>query len=445
AAASCMYLFVRRHVAHQGVAFLAGLIFAFTPAMIHRASVGHLDKISIFWLPLSLWLWDKVLQSRRWTWAMTLGICLWLSWLTDFQQTMWVMLLLVPYAVYTLTFRPRPERERVGVRAVLIGMAAFIIPALFAPLPQLLEANRLNYPPARVEDTAYFAFPLQNFLAPGDNGDFSIGVLLPILTLLSIPFIRRDGKRWLWLIIAAGCFLLALGPYIDIGSTRVPLPYTLVHQLLGNQYRTPMRFATPGVFALTMLVALTLDRFLINIRPLRTNVKFQTLLVGLLSLLFILDYRLLQPFPIILMPDYQIYHTLASEPGSSAVLELPIGVRTGFAVVGRGEYLQYYQPIHQRPIPTGYLSRLPSDITDYFYNDPLLGALTLSHALPSQAEVDAALGNLIRDWQIGYVILHRDMLEPGRIKSFGNLLDRQPVLERIGEEGSLVIYRAKAP
>src|SRR3989304_296382 len=58
AAASCMYLFVRRHVAHQGVAFLAGLIFAFTPAMIHRASVGHLDKISIFWLPLSLLLWE---------------------------------------------------------------------------------------------------------------------------------------------------------------------------------------------------------------------------------------------------------------------------------------------------------------------------------------------------------------------------------------------------
>jgi hypothetical protein len=169
------------------------------------------------------------------------------------------------------------------------------------------------------------------------------------------------------------------------------------------------------------------------------------LLVGLLLLLFILDYRLLQPFPITVMPDYPIYHMLAAEPRNSTVLELPIGVRTGFAVVGRGEYLQYYQPIHQRPIPTGYLSRLPGDITDYFYNDPLLSALTLSNALPPQAEADAALGNLIRDWNIGYVILHRDMLESGRIKSFGNLLDRQPALERIGEEGPLVIYRAKSP
>ena len=441
AAATLMYLFVRRHVAHQGIAFLAGLIFAFTPAMMHRASVGHLDKISIFWLPLSLLLWEKVLQSRRWTWALTLGICLWLSWLTDFQQTMWVMLLLVPYAVYTHSQKGRGP----GVRVILIALAAFIIPSLFAPLPQLLEANRLNYPPARLEDTAYFAFSLQNFFVPGDNGDFSIGVVLPILTLISIPFIRRDGRRWLWLIIAVGCFVLALGPYIDIGSIRMPLPYALVHQLLGNQYRTPMRFATPGVFALTLLVALTLERAFSSLQPPTSNFHFPTLLVGLLSLLFILDYRLLQPFPITVMPDYRIYHTLASEPSNSAVLELPIGVRTGFAVVGRGEYLQYYQPIHQRPIPTGYLSRLPSDIADYFYTDPLLGALTLSHAMPPQAEVDAALGNLIRDWRIGYVILHRDLLEPGRIKSFGDLLDRQPALERLGEEGPLVIYRAKSP
>ena len=35
------------------------------------------------------------------------------------------------------------------------------------------------------------------------------------------------------------------------------------------------------------------------------------------------------------------------------------------------------------------------------------------------AEVDARLSQLIRDWKIGYVVLHRDLLEPGRIKSFG--------------------------
>jgi hypothetical protein len=448
AAAMLMFAFVRRHVTQRGVAVLAGLMFAFTPAMIHRASVGHLDKLSILWLPLILLLWDKVIESRRWTWAIVLGSALWFSWLTDFQQTMWALLLLVPYVIYTLTHRPLPQSERVGLKVVLIALAAFIIPSLFAPLPQLIEANRLNYPPARLEDTAAFAFPIQNFFDPSASGDFSIGLLLPIGTLLSLLFIRRAGRRWLWFLIGLGCFVLALGPFIDIGSTRIPLPYTLLHLLLGNQYRTPVRFATPGVFAWIMFIALTLDGFFVwlNQRTLHSATRMTHSLLLMTALaLFVFDYHLLQPFPITVMPDYQIYHTLAGDTSNTTVLELPIGVRTGFALIGRGEYLQYYQPIHQHPIPSGYLSRLPNEVTDYFYFDPLLGALTVSRALPPQSEVDAELMQLIHEWNIGYVILHRDLLEPGRVKSFGDLLNRQAALEKVGEEGPLILYRAKTP
>ena len=72
----------------------------------------------------------------------------------------------------------------------------------------------------------------------------------------------------------------------------------------------------------------------------------------------------------------------------------------------------------------------------------VIGALTLSKSFPPQ--VDTKLSQLISDWHIGYVILHRDMLEPGRVKSFGDLLNRQPALEKISEEGPLVIYRARS-
>ncbi len=190
---------------------------------------------------------------------------------------------------------------------------AFIIPALFAPLPQLLEANKLNYPPARVEDTAYFAFQVQNLFTRSDNGDFTIGLLLPLLALISIPFIRRDGERWFWLIVAMGCFILALGPYIEIGGTRIDLPYALLHRLLGNQYRTPMRFMTPAVLALTMLVCLTLDRTVFRWKWLINRVNAQRVLVAGLMLLFIWDYDLLKPFPITTMPDYQAYRSIAQD------------------------------------------------------------------------------------------------------------------------------------
>jgi hypothetical protein len=204
-----------------------------------------------------------------------------------------------------------------------------------------------------------------------------------------------------------------------------------------------MRFMTPAVLALAMLICLTLDRTVFRWKRLANRVNVQRALVAGLMALFIWDYDLLQPFPITTMPDYQAYRSIAQNPDDFTVLELPIGVRTGFAIVGRGETLQYYAPFHQHPTPTGYLSRLPSEVMDYFNSDSLLGALALSHALPPQAEVDAQLGQLIWDWNIGYVVLHRDLLEPGRVKSFGDLLNRQPLLEKIGEEGPLVIYKTK--
>lgn len=450
--ATGMYAFVRKHVERTSVAVLAGLMFAFTPAMVHRASVGHLDKLSIFWLPVCLLLWDKVVETKRWTWAVMVGVCVYLSWLTDFQQTMWTLLLLGPYAIFRIRMNTdstdKTQSALIGVDRrpiglILIALLALVIPALFAPLPQLLDANKLNYPPVRLEDTAYFSFQVQNLFTRSDNGDFTIGLLLPVLALISLPFIRRDSARWFWLIVGLGCFILALGPYVDIGGTRIELPYALIHRLLGNQYRTPMRFMTPAVLALTMVVCLTLDRSAFRWKWLINRVTAQRALVAGLMLLFIWDYSLLNSFPITTMPDYQAYRTIAHTPGEFAVLEVPIGVRTGFAMVGRGEYLQYYAPVHQHPIPSGYLSRLPNEVLDYFYSDPLLGALTLSHGLPPQAEVDAQLSRLIQEWNIGYVVLHRDMLEQGRVKSFGDLLNRQPLLEKAGEEGPLVIYKVR--
>jgi hypothetical protein len=90
---------------------------------------------------------------------------------TDFQQTMWTLLLLGPYVIYTwlMSHRHGDTETSVKLRAsaplwlVVIMLAAFIIPALFAPLPQLLEANQ---PTIRQRGWKIqpFAFQVQNLL-----------------------------------------------------------------------------------------------------------------------------------------------------------------------------------------------------------------------------------------------------------------------------------------
>ena len=183
--------------------------------------------------------------------------------------------------------------------------------------------------------------------------------------------------------MAVGCFILALGPFIEIGGTRIDLPYAVLHRLLGNQYRTPMRFMTPAVLALTMVVCLTLDRTVFRWKWLIDRVRAQRALVAGLMMLFIWDYDLLKPFPITVMPDYQAYRSdRAGHRRFCGARTADRGTHAVSPMVGRGEYLQYYAPFHQHPIPSGYLSRLPNEVLDYFYSDPLLGALTLSHGLP---------------------------------------------------------------
>ena len=320
---------------------------------------------------------------------------------------------------------------------------AFIIPALFAPLPQLLEANKLNYPPARVEDTAYFAFQVQNLFTRSDNGDFTIGLLLPLLTLISIPFIRRDSERWFWLIVAVGCFILALGPYVEIGGTRIDLPYALLHRLLGNQYRTPMRFMTPAVLALDdgglsharsngIPVEVVDQSDECAARPGgRTDVVVH---LGLRSAQAVSDHdhARLSSLSIDRAGARRFYGARTADRGAHRFRRG--GAWRDAAILRAVSSTSHAPPVIFRACPT--------KCWTIFYADPLLGALTLSHGLPPQAEVDAQLSQLIQDWKIGYVVLHRDLLEQGRIKSFGDLLNRQPLLEKVGEEGPLVIYKA---
>jgi len=114
------FLFLRRHVQNDWVAAFGGAIFAFTPTTIARASAGHLNLAQAWWLPLELLLWDAVIAQRssrsRVIWAVGLGLSLYLAWMNDVQLMLWIMPLLVPYALVTWIAQCQ-GRERLRVIA----------------------------------------------------------------------------------------------------------------------------------------------------------------------------------------------------------------------------------------------------------------------------------------------------------------------------------------
>jgi hypothetical protein len=76
------------------------------------------------------------------------------------------------------------------------------------------------------------------------------------LTLISLLLVGKRRERWFWFALGLGLFTLALGPYLH--GTRIPLPYLLVHKLMGEQYRTPARFMMPASLALVTFTSFSI-------------------------------------------------------------------------------------------------------------------------------------------------------------------------------------------
>ena len=68
----------------------------------------------------------------------------------------------------------------------------------------------------------------------------------------------------------------------------------------------------------------------------------------------------------------EVYRQIAAEPGQFTILQLPLGWRNSFGVLGSERtLLQYYQTVHGKPIIGGNISRAPAFKMDYFGRIPL--------------------------------------------------------------------------
>jgi hypothetical protein len=433
--ALCAFLFLRTLTGDELLAALGGFIFAFTPAMRFRASEVHLNMLPMWWLPLSLWLWNRLAARPTWGRGVALGFCIYLAWMTDLQFMMWIPLLLVPYALYSLFLSSSQVNRKKLLLTGLLAVAVVLLLGAIYPIPFLLHSRPTNLPAASIDTAQYFSLPLQAFYKQG-SADRTVGRLLLALSLISLFLAGRDRWRWFWFLAAIPCFVLALGPYL--GETGFSLPYLLLHKWSSGQYRTPARFAVPGVLALDTFVILTLSHISrrIHLSPI---IRLTT--VGVLVAGFTIDYRAIRPFPAFFVPDYPIYHEIGQETGDFVILEAPVGAHSGYGGVGIGYELQFYAGVHHKRIINGTLSRVPSHWLQFYRRSPLLSALALKEPL-DPAKAGPELSTLVKEWPIGYVIIHRSYFEEDYFWELVEFFNEQSSICYEREEADLVVYRS---
>ena len=433
------FLFLRRHTRHAGIAALGGALFTFTPIMISRANMGQIHLIQTWWIPCQLLLWDQLISKREWRWrllsAIGLGLAMYFAWMTAIEVVLWTLMLLAPYGFYTslVECRGRERLEVMGL-ALLAGLT-LLLPALIEPIPAMLQARQLTFPRVDTYSLQYFSYRLEWLVTrdPARPGE-SMGQLLPLLTLVSLPLMGRRRVRWLWLGVGLGAFILALGPFLN--DTHIPLPYQFFHQLTGEQYRTPTRFTTPATFALVAFVSLSLANGLEHM-----TAGWRAWLMSAALLALVLDSGILAPFPISYLPDYRIYGEIGRDPAEYALLEVPVGPATGFGEFGDSPDLQYYAPVHHKQLINGTVSRVPSDVMGRYERSPLLRGLTGEYDFPTLDVASTELADKLNRWDMRYVLVHRDRLKPERIRAIVQFLNTQPELCLADEEGDLLAYQ----
>jgi hypothetical protein len=447
-------LFLRRQTVAPSLALLGGVMLAFSPTMRGHILDGHLSLVSFFWMPVVLLLWDRAVHSVRSGWAVLTGVALWGAWLADGMVLLWAALVLGPFALLTFVQAgDRKARARLVVYGglalvTLLGLAWFI-----APLQPLLHSDLSSSSPLGYQTARDFAVPLQIWSwQPATGEPRGFGLLLVLLTALSLFLRARDRQRWFWLLVAIPPLILALGPDVEIVGMRVPLPFRLVYSLSRGQYRVPSRFVPPATLALIVFVGRSFTPWLHR----RRRAALRGPLAAAVLLAYMAAAGTLAPLPVQSPPPpYAFYTMMRQEHADYVVLDVPSSPSSGTLIIGWQSGLQYWHPeamfygiTHEKRMVSGLLSRIPDAEGLYYEQSALLGWLAGARPLDVGPASDELTRVVAGQWgagevtaPVGYVVVHQNWLSPEKTQEVLAFFNGHPSVCFVEVERDAVLYR----
>ena len=488
-AAMGMYMLANSIVKNRIAAFIAGIVFAFAPCIFVR-SLGHFNLAAVWPIPWFFYFFFQALKTKKFRWAIPAGVVYGISILNGFHYPLYILLFgfiaLVAQAIFSA--KSFFTKDTVAVILVMIAVAVAIALPLFVEYFAAYLGNNAPAKPPLSDYDGYSAdfvrFFIPSFLHPwlGDlalkiNTTFAdqgggientvfMGYTVILLSLLATFLVRGKLKKsnkqksvlnhpWFWSFFLIIAFLLALGPSLTMlgdqqfnifGQARqIKLPYQwLWHLPIIGGLRVPSRFAVMVMFAAAVLVAICLAWFLKFIKDKINWEKSATFLLAIVCAGLILFEFLPAPFS---TNDLSLPDAYADKiPPDGTALNMPFGMTSGFRKIGRlYPIYQYAQAVHQRPIVSGYVSRIPNENFDELTRTPglkfLLEYPRLRGELADFSKKQVA--EVIKEKNIKTVIIHKyqyRLNHPDVITILQKYIEEVMDGEIITEEGSDIFY-----
>ncbi len=436
-------------------ALTAGTVFTFSP--FHFAHLlGHMQVFSLEWAPffvlyLLMALRPAVRRRRR-----AVGLAaffLILAGLCDWYLVLYLGWLVLGYALWLAAGR-RFGKPQLAALAGIFGLFGLVMAPLWVPMvSESLRFDFMRPPPGQIEqlsaDLLAFLLPSAQHplwgawaaqwrrLLPVSPSESTLYLGL-VATLLALYGLRRYGRRLAFWAMAGAVFaVFALGPVLHIGGQvvrwpdgrPVMLPYALVLSLPFLEIaRTVARYALMVTLCLGLLAAGGVQALL--------GARSRLWPAALALFLIVFEYTAF-PYPISPPDTPAWYHTLARDPRSGAVLNLPM-------TWDRPNYL-LFQTVHGKPLTAGYISR--TDPRTYPERVPVLS--DFRHGGPDINAVDVAryAATVFAFADIRWVVVDRYQMPGGEERRHTEALVQAIFAEDapVYEDERISVYETRPP
>ncbi len=369
------YLLMRDLTGNPLAAFAGAALYTYAnDQMISYFSTGAENYLmGTALMPLYLFFLFRALgRPRWWGYAAAATMTLLALCLTDWQYTMFAVLITVAFALLTLCMR-QSWRDRAWIvgKAALIGGVWAMVVFLPLVLPMIRESRQSPWLNVSGEATALSRSLVQSFqIGLGNPGYLVLALTAGGLALLWRRAEARPDRLAVvfWGVVALLASLLALGPRLKVTAGHVidlPLPYDpLTHLPVFSAGRRPQLFYFVALLAFGVLFAFALRELFTRLEatiarrqqgavPAWLSRSVPIALVAATLIITLAPFAVrtgdAAAFPVSTPPFER--DVLAKDPDHYAILELPL-----FSP-DRGAGWPAYQVAHGKQIFDGSLSR----------------------------------------------------------------------------------------
>jgi hypothetical protein len=458
------FLLVNYLTQNSRAAFLAGLVFAFSPFHMVRSLEQLFMVMSAVWLPLYVLFLCKGMRSGNTIHLFLAAVFFLLSLLSNPYYAMFLILFSGLFLVYHL-WQPEPLGSRSALirrGAVMIGCTGLcLLPLavivllrewpdilLYRPFSEsiLLSADLLAFftPSPYHPLWGSLARPLYERFT-GNVFEQTVYLGYTTLALSGVALLKgpRQEIRF-WRCAALSFFVLTLGPFLHVGGTYLltidgmpvtfPLPALLFHffPVLGAA-RAPSRFAIMLMLCLAVLVGYGMKLLVSPLERRQRAAWLGRAAFWMLAAAMLCEFLSL-PMPTIDARIPQLYDDIRQA-----------GKRTGSLVDVPLHWslarFQYYQTAHRKPLLTGFSPRPHPWLETYGDVFPLMQVFKdpVGVLRREQSWEQNEAGRLIDRFDLDVIVLHRDYLPADFVEPFTQFLRDTFPVQRVVEAGEMTV------